>query len=396
MLLAALLALAMLATAAPTTNADVPILDEFGEKPYDFDRWIVGFHATPTVNVGDLLYGAPVVAVDSELNYAVVKTLNPAAVQAAAIADPAVRYVEWDNPLYATVTFTPNDPLWSNAGHWGAKKIGATTAWDRTRGTTSIKVGMLDTGLLKAHQDIQRELQGYDFYNGDTDPNEISACGYHGTHTSGTAGATINNGVGIAGMSQHSILPVRAFGGTGCGGSLTALANGLRYMRDQGAHISSNSWGSSASSSTLNSAIDYAHGGGVIHIGAAGNSGPCSNCVSYPWRDRASTVIVVSSTTSSDGLSSFSSTGPQVDVAAPGSSIISTCGPNTNSYCTYSGTSMATPHVAGTAALIKALHPTWGFTSVDSQLKNTALDLGAAGFDNSFGYGRIRASNAVV
>ena len=362
------------------------------------NHYIVAFHKDPFLKPGETYMGERVVAADHDLVYVIVETNDFASFEARAKLDENVRYVQWDDPHYGSIHLVPNDARYGDAGHWGSKKIGAEQAWDVTTGSTSVKVAMIDSGLNKGHEDItgSRVLQGHDFHNGDTDPNDESGCSYHGTHTTGTAGATINNGKGIAGMSQHTILPIKALGASvfGCTGSSSGLANALKYAGDQGAHVSSNSWGGGGVDSLLNDAIQYAHDRGVIHVAAAGNSGPCTNCVSEPWKSKASIVTIVASTTSSDGQSSFSSEGAEIDVAAPGSDILSTTS-GTTGYGTLSGTSMATPHVAGTAALLKAVNPSWTFSQVDNQLKSTAVDLGPSGHDHDFGYGRINAAAAV-
>lgn len=362
------------------------------------ERYIVAFFAQPTQEPGDEYAGGTVVQNIQGLRMLVVETESAALFESRVMLDDGVRYLERDDPNAAFLLLVPNDSLYSNAGHYGSKKIGAEAAWDRTTGTTSVKVAMIDSGLNKAHEEFSgqsRVLAGWDYYNGDSDPDDTSGCSFHGTHTTGTAGATINNAKGIAGMSQHTILPFKAFqnGGLGCGGSTTALVNALKAAGDSGAHVSSNSWGSSASSSAFNDAITYSHNLGVIHVAAAGNSGPCTNCVGFPWRDMGSVVIVVSSTTSTDTQSSFSSEGAQVDVGAPGSSILSSTS-GTTGYGTLSGTSMATPHVAGTVALLKALQPSYTFADVESRLCTTAVDLGAAGEDDDFGCGRVNADAA--
>ena len=363
-------------------------------------RYIVGFHEAPGLAVGDSYQGESVVAVDLDLTFVVVETRDPALLQAKALTDANVRYVEYDDPMAALLDYVPNDARYGDAGHYGSKIIGAETAWDKTLGSTAVKVAMLDSGLKKTHEDVAgaRVLQGWDFVNNDNDPNDQgSACSYHGTHTTGTAGATIGNGKGIAGMSQHAILPVKIFYPylIYCTSSTTALVNGLKYAGDQGAHISSNSWGSSQASTALNDAVTYAHNKGTIHVAAAGNSGSCTNCVSYPWKDKGSVVIVVSATDSKDAFASFSSQGSQVDVAAPGVGILSADGAGTTGYRTMDGTSMACPHVAGVAALVKALNPTMGFAGVEGRLTSTAKDLGTAGKDDRFGYGRVQANLAV-
>lgn len=358
------------------------------------DHWMVGFHEMPLTLSGEYL-GQRIVREDEALRFVVVEVRDPSffvRVQ----QDKNVRYSEWDDPFFGKAFFTPNDAQYNNAGHWGTKKIKADLAWDRTLGSVSVKVAVIDSGLLKTHEEFAgsgRVLQGYDFDDGDSDPNDN--CG-HGTHVTGTIGATINNAKGIAGLAQVTILPVKGLDNNLiilCSGGTSQLASALRYARDQGAHFSSNSWGG-GSSTGITDAINYAHAGGVTQVAAAGNDGSCTNCVSEPWKSNAAKVIIVSSTTSTDTFSSFSSEGPQVDVAAPGSSIYSSYNGGTSSYSTLSGTSMATPHVTGTLALVKTLNPSFTFNDLDNRIKTTAVDLGAAGFDNRFGYGRINADAA--
>ena len=387
------LALSLLLTAlvAPAAALDPSsLLDATGGTR---ERYIVGFHEMPDLKKGQQLHGAPIVDVAAGL-FVVVEPSDSALFQARALLDENVRYVERDDPRYGRALLVPNDARYNDAGHYGSKVIGAQTAWDRTLGSTSVKVAVIDSGIRRTHEDLAggRVLQGWDFVQGDSDPQDN--CG-HGTHVAGTIGATINNGKGIAGMAQASILPVRGLSASllGCSGSTSGLANALKYAADQGAHLSSNSWGGGTSTAVAD-AISYAHAKGTIMVAAAGNDGPCSNCVGEPWRSNAAKVIIVSSTTSTDGLSSFSSEGLEVDVSAPGSDILSLYTSNDASYTTMSGTSMATPHVTGLAALLKTLNPSWTAADVDARLKATAKDLGAAGRDNKFGSGRIDAAAA--
>lgn len=367
-------------------------------SPLATERMIVGFHEMPDLREGDAYQGGRVVAVDADLRFAVVEAADAVVFEARVALDENARYVERDAPDYAQLSFVPNDARYGEAGHYGSKIIGAEAAWDKTRGSTAIKVGMLDTGIRRTHEDVAggRVLQGYDFYNNDNNPNdEGGLCSYHGSHTTGTAGATINNAKGIAGISQHTILPVKAFGGFFCGGSTTALVNGLKYIADQGSHVSSNSWGSSSNSAAINDALTYAHNKGTIHVAAAGNDGSCTNCVGYPWKVNPTKAIIVSASDSKDAFASFSSEGPEVDVAAPGVGILSLSGSSDTAYQTLDGTSMACPHVAGVAALVKALNPSFTFSQVEGRLTSTAKDLGTAGRDDRFGYGRVQANLAV-
>jgi subtilisin len=181
--------------------------------------------------------------------------------------------------------------------------------------------------------------------------------------------------------------------GIGCSTTVTAIVNALRHAGDEGAHVSQNSWGGGSASSAINDAIAYAHGKGTIHVAAAGNSGSCSNCVSQPWRANADKVIIVASSTSNDGFSSFSSQGPQVTLIAPGSSILSSTS-GTNGYSTYSGTSMAAPHVSGTIGLVLSVHDGWGYAEVHQRLTSTAQDLGMP--SDRQGAGLVRADLAVA
>jgi subtilisin family serine protease len=206
-----LLALGLASTAGAVGNI---VSDEELPGAPALNRWIVGFYVDPPYAVGDAYLGQAVVMVDLDLDFIVVEVGDLAAFTDQANQDPAVKYLEWDNPFYATLDFVPNDPKYSDAGHWGSKKIGAETAWDKTKGATSVKVAMIDSGLYKGHEEFSgqsRVLQGWDFVSEDNNPQDTSGCSWHGTHTTGTAGATINNNKGIAGMSQHSILPIRAF-----------------------------------------------------------------------------------------------------------------------------------------------------------------------------------------
>lgn len=366
----------------------------------DLQRHLVAFRDDPGLLAGDAYHGHRVIAVDADLRIALVETLEPALLHATAALDANVRYVERDNPRAAVLHHVPNDPGYMDAGHYGTRIIGAEIAWDKTLGTTAVKVAMLDTGLQKSHEDVAgpRLLQGWDFVNHDNDPNdEGSYCAYHGTHVTGVAGATIDNAKGVAGMSQHAILPVKifrpAFGD--CVSTTMQLVNGLKYAADQGAHFTSNSWGGPSSSSAVNDALLYSFARGVIHVAAAGNNGPCTNCVSQPWKDRGDVSIVVSATDMLDAFAAFSSQGPQVDVAAPGVRIIGLDGTVANGYKHLTGTSVSAAHVTGTAALIKTLNPAFGFSQIESRLTGTALDLGAPGKDDMYGYGRIRANLAV-
>ncbi len=397
----------MLLAFMPVAEADEqvtihPLVERIDQGPLTTDpkgEYIVGFYELPLDKVS--YAGFPVLKVDEDLRYFLVHAEARVALDAVTLLDNEVRYVEINNPGDRVLHLTPNDALYSDPGHYGSKKINGEAAWDITTGSTAVKVGMVDSGLVANHEDHQgaRYLGGWDFYEGDNNPQDTGgSCSFHGTHTTGTAGANINNGVGIAGMSQHSVLVAKIFHKVGGGpyscksAGDTGIADALKYVGDQGGHVSSNSWGGGAFSTAINDAIAYSHGLGVHHVAAAGNGG-CSNCIGNPWAPAASIVTIVTGTDSNDNGYTSNSKGPEADVSAPAVGILSSVG---NGYSAYSGTSMATPHVAGTVALMKAVDGTLTFSQADQILKDTAVDLGPAGHDNTFGFGRIDAAAAVI
>jgi subtilisin family serine protease len=174
-------------------------------------------------------------------------------------------------------------------------------------------------------------------------------------------------------------------------GSSSEVAMGILWAADHGADVINLSLGGTANSTAIDSAVQYAVSKDCVVVAAAGNEG--SNAVYYPAAD--ANVIGVGATDGHDARSTYSNYGPRVDITAPGDSVYSTIRVLHGSYGYLSGTSMATPHVAGVVALIRAKNPTWARQQVEEQLLSTALDLGAPGRDDSFGYGRVRADLAV-
>jgi subtilisin family serine protease len=358
-------------------------------------NWIVGFLEIPQ-DVRDGHYGPDrVVSVNDAIAFAVVETLDPVGLQARAALDPNVRYIEEDAEV-AHIEYTPNDTFF--AGYQYDVKSGTTNivaAWDRSLGSTAVKVAVADTGFRSTFEDLVGICVSaqWDFVYNDGTANDANG---HGTHVATTIFAKINNAKGIAGISQSCGLFARVLNGAGSG-TCSQISNGITWAGDHGAHVLSMSLGGGACTTEQN-AVSYTQGKGTLIIAAAGNSGPCSNCVSYPAA--YSGVVAVSCTTSSNALCSFSSTGPQVFIAAPGYQTpggypnSGSCGstPLDRCYVLLSGTSMSTPHVSGVAALIKSTHSTYSASSIKSTLQTTAQDLGAAGRDNNFGYGLLKGS----
>lgn len=387
-IVATVLGILMMAPAASALSIDL-------NDVAPVERWIVGFHDFPGLEPGDDYQGARVVDATPALGFAVIETSDFALFQARANLDQNVRYIETDVSDHQ-LFYTPNDYFANHAANWGYWKIGANVAHDTTLGTTAVKNGHVDSGINRGHEDLQgaRFLRGWDFRNGDNSPDDERGCNWHGTHTTGTAAATINNGKGMPGLSQSTVLPVKIFGGGRCfAASVSNLANALKYVGDQGSHVSSNSWGGGSYSSAINDAITYSVNKGVLFVAAAGNDG-CSNCIGNPWVTQASNVVIVTATDSNDAGASFNSKGPQVDISAPGVDIGSSTS-GTADYHYMSGTSMAAPHVTGVAMLIKSVNPSMSASQISSRLTSTAVDLGANGHDDTFGWGRLNAAAAV-
>lgn len=306
--------------------------------------------------------------------------------------DPRLVSVGIDQRVRLTdidATLSTNDTYASSM--WGINRLNAQTAWDLpgvNRGN-GVKVAVVDTGV-SVHDDLQGTiLAGYDATaaagNGRNDGHG------HGTHVAGTIAATANNGRGVAGVAPNaSIIPVKVLSDSGSGYT-SDVAEGIVWAADHGADIISMSLGG-GSAAAMQTAVEYAQSKGDLVIAAAGNSRQSGSPTSYPAAYAG--VLGVAATTSDDSIAYYSNQGSYVDIAAPGSSIMSTI--PTNSYASWSGTSMATPHVSGVAALVLAKERTTGATTpVDMLLTGTADDLGTAGWDSDFGYGLVDPVGAI-
>ena len=292
---------------------------------------------------------------------------------------PGIRYAEPDWKIHAC--FTPNDPYWDQ--QWGPMMIKCPKAWDKTRGSKSVKIAIVDTGVDYTHEDIAANYVqgGYDFVNDDDDPKDDNG---HGTHCAGIAAGVMNNNKGIAGVAQVSIMTEKVLDSDGYG-SASDVADGIIHAADHGADIISMSLGG-PSSNVEEDACNYAWNKGVLLVAAAGNDGASE--VSYPAG--YDTVIAVGAIDSDSKRCSWSNYGSRLELVAPGEAIVSSV-PGDN-YEFYSGTSMATPHVAGVAALAKSLHPDYTNQEIRDLLRRTADDLGDPGKDIYYGYGRVDAS----
>ncbi|WP_174728994.1 PA14 domain-containing protein [Mesobacillus harenae] len=294
-----------------------------------------------------------------------------------------VLYAEPDYKI--KLTRVPSDPRYQS--QWHLKKVEAEKAWDQTRGSNKITVAVVDDGIDLNHEDlIGKIVSPYDaVYN----TSEYVTVGKHGTHVAGIIAATMDNGIGGTGIAPSvKIMPINIFAGDSA--KTSDLIEAIGYAVNNGANIINLSLGSPEYSRALDEAIQEANRQGVIIVASAGNDS--SNLKFYPAS--LPNVISVSSTDSYDQLSSFSNFGYNIDFAAPGTSILSTF-PN-NNYGYMSGTSMASPLVAGIAALVWSQCSECTSEQIQSKLKNSVDDLGAAGWDPYYGYGRINADIALA
>ncbi len=296
----------------------------------------------------------------------------------------------------------PNDPEYSN--QWGLNNIGqlggtldadidAPEAWAIYSGSGNKTVAIIDTGVDLDHPDLQANIvAGYDFVNADASADDDNG---HGTHVAGIAAAVGNNNQGIAGVSWNAkIMPLKVLSASGSGGTFD-LAEAIYFAADNGANVINMSLGASCSTPWPNveAAVNYAQSKGVLLVAASGNA---NNAVYCPAVIEG--VMAVGATDNFDArwqMSAFqgSNYGDALEVSAPGQSIYSTVKDGGYDYKT--GTSMAGPHVAGLATLVWSFGPTLTNNQVSDLIRSTSDDLGAAGWDPYFGYGRINAWRAL-
>lgn len=270
---------------------------------------------------------------------------------------------------------------------WGVNRIDADLAWATSTGT-GVKVAILDTGIDIDHPDLVANIKGgVNTINPSKSFNDDNG---HGTHVAGIA-AAVDNDIGVIGVApQAHLYGIKVLNKAGWGW-LSDIIEGLQWSIDNGMKVANMSFGSSSDNQSFHDAITAAYNAGITLVAAAGNSGPGDNTVNYPAK--YSEVIAVSATNSSDGQPDWSSRGPEVDLAAPGASIKSTYKGDT--YATLSGTSMAAPHVTGTAALVLAKNSALTPAEVTNILKTTAEKLSGL-TDNQQGAGLVDAEKAVL
>ncbi len=356
-------------------------------------------------------------------------------------ASPAVEYVEPNR--FLKVDFVPNDSAYGS--QWALKKIEMEQAWEATKGSTAVRIGVIDTGIDYTHEDLRSQLWinpaedinhngtfepwpatetrngitgdfdgidqdgngyaddviGYDFTDqsgvsnaagGDydqPDPDPADDFG-HGTSVSGIIAAATDNGKGIAGIAPGCrLVTLRAFNALGVG-TEADVARALAYAADMGVQVVNMSFGDVSFSRVLRDVVRYAYRAGVAMVASAGNSGSAE--IHYP--SGYDETVSVGASTANDGLAGFSNYGASVDLVAPGVDIVTT--DRENRYTSFNGTSASAPFVTGVAALILTLHPEFTPEEVRGVLVASAYNVGGKGWSDYTAAGRLDAAKAVA
>lgn len=309
---------------------------------------------------------------------------------------PGVELAETDG-IGGIAETIPNDPgfwqLWGmhNTGQAGGTvgaDIDATLAWDLSIGSAAVIIAMLDTGIQADHPDLAgKVISGWNTYDNNSDTSDPHG---HGTHTAGTAAAIGNNGVGVAGVNWEATLLAMTVVNDFGSGFESHVAAGILWATNYGVDVISMSLQYYTGTTTLREAVSAAHNAGILLIAANGNGG--SNVVAYPARFPL--CMAVGGTTRNDLWYTGANFGPETDVSGPAKDVLSTW--RLSGYQLNSGTSMATPHVSGLASLVLSYNDALSNVQIESILVASVDDLGPAGFDEKFGWGRINAHAALL
>lgn len=375
--------------------------------PARSDAWIVRSER-PLAAVAEA--GWRTARLGTGLELVVAPGVSPAAMQAWAAGIDGVAGIEPDIAIRPMAM--PNDPSFTeqwglrNTGQSGGTRggdIAAVSAWDVTTGSRGVVVAVIDSGFDYTHPDLAAnvwrnpgevpddgldndgngfvdDVHGWDFANDDADPMDDDG---HGTHVAGTIGAVGDNGVGVTGVAwQVSIMGLKFLDSDGNGytsDAIAAISYATRMRREFGVNVvaTNNSWGGGDRSLALRAAIADGGAAGILFVTAAGNDGVNGDRrKNYPANEDLDAVITVTATDRANRMPSFATYGPvHVDLAAPGVAIRSTI-PG-GGYATYSGTSMAAPHVTGTIALLAAANPAASATAIRRAILSTTTRLPA-------------------
>jgi len=308
----------------------------------------------------------------------------------------------------------PNDTYYKN--QWALPKISAPDAWDKTTGTNTVIVAVIDTGVDYTHPDLKINVDsttGYDFAKNSPDPMDDNG---HGTHVAGIIGAAGNNSIGITGVCWSvKIMPLKVFNASGNSDTIW-ISSAIIYAANKGARVINMSLGDISyppeSNQTESDACKYAYDKGVILVAASGNGydtngdneidTPGMEPVTYPAAYEY--VIAVGATDKDDKRASYSNYGSALDLVAPGGdgvpldwiySTFSTGTSGSQGYAYMMGTSMASPHVAGAVALLLSKNPDLNFSEIYTKLTESADDVESSGKDIYTGYGRLNIARAL-
>ncbi|HXH99193.1 MAG TPA: S8/S53 family peptidase [Sphingobacteriaceae bacterium] len=373
------------------------------------------------VSAPDIAHSSGVERTDIGLNriYEVTYSGNAAVEQVIneLLLDATIEYAE---PRYIFHTsYLPNDPFISDQNY--LNQIKAPQAWDFVRNSSSVLIGIVDSGSDLEHQDLAANIflntadpvngldddrdgyvdnyRGWDFVGKssssiveDNNPDVASDLSDHGVHVSGIASAVTDNSVGVSSISFNAKLLIVKAGADDDGTSIFRGYEGIKYAVDKGALIINCSWGGSGGGSYGADIINYALSKGCLVVAAAGNDN--TDAPEYPAAYPG--VMAVANVTSTDVRSGSSNYGYYVDITAPGNAILSTV--NNNRYTSFSGTSMSAPMVSSTAALVKSRFPSFNMQQVGEQIRVTAdfIDDKNPGFEAKLGKGRLNVFRAIT
>ncbi|WP_439027199.1 S8 family serine peptidase [Haloarchaeobius sp. DT45] len=300
-----------------------------------------------------------------------------------------VKYVE-RNRTYSTFQ-EPDDTRFDS--QYAPQQVNSNDAWETTFGDSDVTIAVVDTGVQYDHPDLATNFAstpGTDFVDGDDDPYpDDPETEFHGTHVAGCAAGVVDNGTGIAGQGNSTLVSARALDENGSG-STSDVADAVQWAADQGADVINMSLGGGGGRQTLKNAVSYAQVAGSLVVCAAGNDG--SEGVAYPAAYPE--CVAVSAVDSDENFARFSQYGDSVELCAPGVSVLSTTTEERGSYERLSGTSMATPIVSGVAGLTLAQWPDLSNDALRRHLKETARDIGLAAPRQ--GSGQVDAHGAVT